>query len=148
MSDVAGRQVELARHYSSIGQYKGPNYDSSALLDAQALIKRFSALYPEEAQQVGLNDALVARLDESAAAEMLQSARWYMKQGDTVSARYTLTRLVEKHPSTAAGTLGLQILTQRGWVDSKTKEPSPAPPAPPAPSPTPIPAEASKEQKP
>ncbi len=139
------------RVYSSIGQYKGPNYDSSSLLDAQALIKRFSSLYPEEAQQVGLNDALVARLDESAAAEMLESARWYMKQGDTVSARYLLSRLVEKHPSTAAGTLGLQIMSQRGWVDSKPKNP---PDQPPAPTPTPpnpaaAPAsDASKEQKP
>lgn len=109
------------RVYSSIGQYRGPLYDSSSLLDAQALIRRFSALYPEEAEQTGLNDALVARLEESAAAELLESARWYMKQGDAVSARHTLSRLVAKHPSTAAGTVALRILTDKGWIDDKKK---------------------------
>lgn len=131
------------RVYSAIGQYKGPRYDSSKLLDAQALIRRFANLYPSEAEQAGLNDALVARIDESAAAELLESARWYLKEGDGVSARYTLQRLVAKHPSTAAGTLALDILTERGWLDQK-KPPAPKPEAPPpaeqpAPSKTPAP---------
>lgn len=117
------------RVYSAIGQYKGPMYNSASLIDAQALIKRFSTLYPSEAQEVGINDALVARLDESAAAELLESARWYMSEGDAVSARYTLSRLVQKYPSTAAGTLGLQILTDRGWLTEKPKAPAEGEPA-------------------
>jgi outer membrane protein assembly factor BamD (BamD/ComL family) len=151
------------RVYSAIGQYKGPKYNSSSLLDAQALIKRFSTLYPSEAQEVGINDALVARLDESAAAELMESARWYMSEGDAVSARYTLSRLVQKYPSTAAGTLGLQVLTDRGWLTEKPKPPAEgatvpsdskegangekAPPAP-ASSPATPPAGDSKEKKP
>lgn len=115
------------RVFSAIGQYKGPKYNSSSLLDAQALIRKFGALYPAEAEQVGLNDAMVARLDESAAAELLESARWYMRQGDLVSARYTLSRLIAKHPATAAGVLGLQVMTQRGWMDDKKEEAAPAP---------------------
>ena len=92
----------------------------------------------QTAEQAGLNDALVARLDESAAAELLESARWYLKRGDAVSARYVLSRLVEKFPSTAAGALGLQVMTQRGWIEESKM--SPAPPEPPekaAPQPKP-----------
>jgi outer membrane protein assembly factor BamD (BamD/ComL family) len=128
------------RVYSAIGQYKGPQYDSSSLIDAQALIKRFAALYPEESEQAGLNDALVARLDESAAAESLESARWYLQQGDAVSARYTLSRLVAKYPSTAAGTLALRIMTERGWTDTKPKE-APTPANPESPKSEPVNAE-------
>lgn len=127
------------RVYSAIGQYKGPLYDSSSLIDAQALIRRFAALYPAEAEQAGLNNALVARLDESAAAELLESSRWYMQQGDAVSARYTLSRLVAKHPSTAAGTLALQILTDRGWLNDRKA-------APEAPGPLPAPRAAESER--
>lgn len=141
------------RVYSAIGQYKGPMYDSTSLRDARALIKRFAALYPAEAEKAGLNDALVARLDESAAAELLESARWYMKQGDSVSARFTLQRLVNKYPSTAAGALALQVLTERGWLDTRPPEdPNPGPfkpeePEAPAPA-APRPAATKKEGKP
>lgn len=143
------------RVYSSIGQYKGPRYDSASLLDAQALIRRYSALYPEEAEKVGLNDALVARIDESAAAELLESARWYMRQGDAVAARYTLTRLVAKHPSTAAGSLGLQILEERGWTENKPKSPESSaenptqqPPAPVTPAEATTPSSSQEKPKP
>lgn len=136
------------RVYSAIGQYKGPMYDSSPLRDARVLIRRFASLYPGEAEKKGLNDALVARLDESAAAELLESARWYMKQGDAVSARFTLTRLVHKHPNTAAGTLALQVMAERGWIeDKKDKQEEPADQQPAASQPPPVPsdAEAPKE---
>lgn len=106
---------------SAVGQFKGPQYDTSSLKDAKVLIGRFASLYPTEANKAGLNDGLVARIDESSAAELLVSAKWYLKQNDPVSARYTLRRLVNKHNGTAAATVGAQMLADRGWLTQPSK---------------------------
>lgn len=103
------------RVYSTIAQYKGPRYDGSKLLDAQILVKRFAGLYPAQARQAGLDDALLVRLDESAGLSMMESARWYLKRGDTPSARYVLQRLVAAHPQTAAAREAVSILEAHGW---------------------------------
>jgi outer membrane protein assembly factor BamD (BamD/ComL family) len=107
------------RVYAAIGRFKGPRYDSSSLIDAQTLIRRFEALYPTEAAKAGLDDSLLARLDESAAAELLEVARWYIKQGDSVSARYTLTRLIARHRRTASAETALTMLQSRGWLPTE-----------------------------
>ncbi len=104
------------RVQSAVGQFKGPEYDTSALKDAKVLIGRFATLYPSEAEKAGLNDGLVARIDESAAAELLESAKWYFRQDDLVSARYNLKRLVQKHPGTAASTIAIETMKERGWL--------------------------------
>ncbi len=103
------------RIYSIIGRYKGPRYDGSSLLDSKILIRRFSSLYPAEAQAAGLDEGLVVRLDESAAQEMLEAARWYETRGDEVSSRFTYRRLMREHPETAAAASALETLQARGW---------------------------------
>lgn len=103
------------RVYSTIAQFKGPRYDGSKLLDAQVLVNRFASLYPAQARKVGLDEALLARLDESAGLSMLESARWYLKRGDTPAARYTLRRLIEEHPQTSAAREAMAIMDSRGW---------------------------------
>lgn len=116
---------------SAVGQFKGPEYDTSSLKDAKVLIGRFATLYPSEAEKAGLNDGLIARIDESAAAELLESAKWYFKQNDLVSARYNLKRLVQKHPGTAAATIALETMKERGWLaDAAKKTPLSAPGVP------------------
>lgn len=137
------------RVYSTIAQYKGPRYDGSKLLDAQILVKRFSSLYPAQARQAGLDEALLVRLDESAGLSMLESAKWYMVRGDTPAARYTLQRLVEAHPQTAAAREAMATLEKRGWKLAPPRRPEPIDEQEPAESP--VPADAGKpeaEQKP
>lgn len=113
------------RVYSTIAQFKGPKYDGSKLLDAQVLVKRFASLYPSQARKVGLDEALLARLDESAGLSMLESARWYLRRGDAPSARYTLRRLVTEHPQTAACRDALRIMEERGWTLVESKKGTP-----------------------
>lgn len=103
------------RVYATIAQFKGPKYDGSKLIDAQILVKRFSSLYPAEAQKAGLDEALLARLDESAAVSRLQNAQWYLNRDDGPSARYVLNRLIRDHPQTAAARDAMGILEERGW---------------------------------
>jgi hypothetical protein len=103
------------RVYSTIAQFKGPRYDGSKLLDAQILVQRFANLYPSQAQRVGLDAALMARLDESAGLSLMESARWYLRRDDWAGARYTLQRLIEEHPQTSAAREALTIMEERGW---------------------------------
>jgi outer membrane protein assembly factor BamD (BamD/ComL family) len=106
--------------FSNLGQYKGPAYDGTLLIDSEILIDRFKTQYPAQASAVGLDEALLARIDESQAQTMLDAANWYLTREDPVSARAMLRRLHRLHPQSAAGGEALDILMQRGWMEGAT----------------------------
>lgn len=122
------------RVYANLARFKGPRYNGAPLTDSSVLIRRFSGLYPGEAERAGLDETLLTRIDESAGLQLLEVAKWYERRGDAVAARLTLRRLLQKHPQTAAAREALDTLTRRGWL-----EPAPAPP-PPARDADPVPA--------
>ncbi len=103
------------RIYATIARFKGPKYDGSSLIDAKILTRRYVSLYPAEAEKAGLDDGLLTRLDESSGQEMLESANWYLRRGDEISARLVLRRLVRDHSKTAAAQKGLEIIQTKGW---------------------------------
>jgi hypothetical protein len=105
----------LRQIYANVARFKGPRYDASTLVEARALIRQFEGEFPQQAEELGVTEALVARLDESAAAQMLATAEWYMRRGDEVSARFMLRRLVLRHEGTVAAARGRDILTERDW---------------------------------
>lgn len=110
------RQKAMQRRvYANIARFKGPKYDATGLTDAKLQVEQFAREYPVEAEAAGMSDALVARLDESAAAQMLDTGSWYMKQSDPVSARLTFRRLIRKYPTTAAAARALDIIDREGW---------------------------------
>lgn len=111
------------RIYSNIARFKGPRYNASPLIEAQYLVEGFAQTYPADAVSAGLNDALVARLDESLATQMLTNAQWYLKQGDAPSARLVLARLIREHPGTVASSRAAEIMADKGWLQSR---PAPA----------------------
>ncbi|MBX3357022.1 MAG: outer membrane protein assembly factor BamD [Phycisphaeraceae bacterium] len=137
--------------YATISQYHGPKYDSTPLLNAGVLIRTFMVRYPAAAQQAGLDDALLARLEESQAQAVLVTAKWYLSTDDPVSARYILKRLLFAYPRTSAASDAMRIMTEKGWMELKTPpsvgpavepiEPTaPGPDAPPPPPSSPTPA--------
>jgi hypothetical protein len=103
------------RIYATIGRFKGPRYDGSALVDARILTRRYASLYPTEAQAAGLDDGLLTRLDESAGQEFIETATYYFRRNDEVAARFLLRRLLREHPKTAAAQKALEIMKERGW---------------------------------
>jgi hypothetical protein len=127
------------RAFATIAQFKGPNYDASGLVEAKYQVQEYQQEFPLQSQQNGMGDALLARLDESNAAQMLNMANWYIRHADEPSARLTLHRLVHKHPSTAAAHEAISILDKRGWLEA----PPPATPASPAAAATPAPSAAT-----
>ena len=101
--------------YANIAQFKGPLYDANGLTEAKFQIQRYQAEFPLDAEQTGMGDALVARLDESAAQQMLEVAGWYSRRGDPPAQRLTLQRLIRQHPSTGAAKVAADILTKNNW---------------------------------
>lgn len=109
------RKAMQRRVYSNIARFKGPKYDASGLVEAKFQIERFQREFPAQAEQAGMSDALVARIDESAAAQRLSVARWYLKRGDPVSARLTLRRLIRAYPTTVAAEEAIDICAANNW---------------------------------
>ncbi len=102
--------------YSNVAMFKGTSYDASSLTDAKIQIQDFRSRFPADAEQAGLGDELVVRLDESSATQQLKVARWYNKRGDWVSAKATLNRLIRRYPSTRAAEEGFDMLVENGWA--------------------------------
>jgi outer membrane protein assembly factor BamD (BamD/ComL family) len=116
--------AEKRRIYADIAQFSGPDHDSSTLIDARIRIQEFSDEYPVEAERTGLNAGLVARIDESLAAQLLDSGKWYLKQGDWPAARLIFERLVREQPQTLAAERAMELMEERGWLEA-------GPPVPP-----------------
>lgn len=113
---VHRKRAMQRRILSNIARFKGPRYDASGLIEAEALIEEFQGRFPLEAAETGINDALLARLDESRGAQLLENAEWYLRRKDKVSARYTLKRLVAAHPRSVAAAHARVIMQEHGWV--------------------------------
>ncbi len=100
----------------SVARFKGPRYDGSGLIDAKILIERYRRVYPGESARTGTMDGLEAWVDESAAQQALDTARWYIKTRDEPSARFLLTRLINRHPGSDAAAAAVRIMQERGWM--------------------------------
>ncbi len=104
------------RIHANVARFKGPEYDASGLHEARVRIAEFRERYPAEAVRNGVGDALAARVDESAAAQLLTTARWYLKKRDRASARLVLERLTGAYPGTVSADRALAIMLEEGWV--------------------------------
>lgn len=101
---------------ANIARFKGPRYDGSGLLDAKLLIEEYQRKFPADAIRSGITDGLMSWIDESAAQQILDTARWYLKVDDEPSARFVLARLVRRHPATDAADEALGIMIEKGWI--------------------------------
>jgi outer membrane protein assembly factor BamD (BamD/ComL family) len=115
---------------ANIARFKGPRYDGSGLLDAKLLIEEYQRQFPADAIRSGITEGLDAWIDESAAQQVLDTARWYLRVDDDASARFVLARLIRRHPATDAADEALDIMLNQGWVtfepvSAETDEPEP-----------------------
>ena len=90
----------------------------------EVLIRRFMVQYPAKAEETGLDESLLTRVDESGALQLLETARYYIRRGDPASARYTLRRLLAVHPQTGAAATALDMCMAHGWMKRPAALPS------------------------
>ncbi len=124
------------RIQTDIARFKGPRYSASGLINARLQIRDFVARFPADADRSGLNEAMTARIEESMAAQLFDTAQWYLKVSDEPSARFTLRRLLRDFPSTIAARRAQSILIDKDWLPPTTPT-TPTPTTPPL-SDTPI----------
>ena len=120
------KDARMRQILASVAGFKGPEYDGSGLIEAQTLIERYRRRYPADAAAGGVVDGLETRIDESAARQMLERAKWYLARKDEPSARFTLRRLLRKHPRSTAALVAAETMVERGWIET----PAVAPPEP------------------
>lgn len=107
-------QLDKARKrviFAQLASFKGPQFDAAGLYEARGRLQRLRMLEPSEAQKIGA-DALLTRIDESDAAKMLQTARWYEHVGNPIAAELYVRRLVQKYPKSVATADGLRWIPQ------------------------------------
>lgn len=118
------RDIAMRRQVdANAASYKGPAYDASGLREAKVLVEAFQQEYPNDVEQAGLNESRVARIDESLASEKLYTAKWYLSQNDTPSARLTLRRIVIQFPGTLSAQAAYEIMEDRGWSVGQSASP-------------------------
>lgn len=108
----------------NIARFKGPRYDGSGLLDAKILIEQYRRKYPAESIRSGITEGLEAWIDESAAQQALDTSKWYLKTNDLASAKFTLARLLRRHPATIAADKALDLMLEYGWLEFDEEEPA------------------------
>ncbi len=118
------REAMLREIECHIARFKGPRYDGSGLVDAKLLIEQYTKAYPGQAERSGITEGLQSWIDESAAQQVLDTAQWYMKTNDDFSAKFILTRLINRHPVTDAARQATEIMLDKGWI---TREPQTEP---------------------
>lgn len=123
-------RASLRRIQCDVARFKGPRYSAAGLINARLRTEELVRRHPAEADRSGMNESLLARLDESTAAQALDTAEWYLATGDEPSARYALRRLVREHPRTIASRRAQDVLGSRGWDEPSPPMDAPAPPDP------------------
>lgn len=114
--------AELRQIKANVSRFKGPEYDAAGLVEARLLIEDFIRRRPGTAQREGITTGMLVRIDESAAQQLLTTARWYLKQDDPASAKFTLRRLLRRHPTSAAAHDAIDLMIDKGWMDPPEDE--------------------------
>ena len=105
-------QIDKARArliYTRLATYRGPAFDESGLLDARKELEQLEYSNPRLANIVD-SQALLTRIDESIGQKLLNTAKWYLHVNEPIPAEYTIRRLVQSHPNTAASIEALETL--------------------------------------
>jgi outer membrane protein assembly factor BamD (BamD/ComL family) len=107
-------QLEKAQRrviYANLASFKGPEFDPRGLYEARSRLEQLRIVRPVLAEKMGA-DALLIRIDESDAAKMLSTARWYMHVDDPIAAEFTIRRLVKKYPRSVATADALRLIPE------------------------------------
>jgi outer membrane protein assembly factor BamD (BamD/ComL family) len=107
-----GRDALLAMARNKYAAYRGPAYDGSSLISAKSYYENFKLRYPEEAQQMKV-DEILSRISEQLAEKHLMIAKYYDKGGNTGPANMYYQMVVDGWPQSQAAQKARQKLNQK-----------------------------------
>lgn len=108
-------EARRLRIFAEVLGFKGPEYSTTGMINARIQTRDFIRRFGEEMHDETINEEFLEQIDESLAARQLKSAEWYMGQRDSVSARFTLERLIADYPDSAAAARAREIMEARNW---------------------------------
>ncbi|RYG68201.1 outer membrane protein assembly factor BamD, partial [bacterium] len=91
-------QARLREAYSNLAQFRGPAFDSTAILNARQLIASLIAEYPDLAKEQDL-PAKMELADRQLARKLVIRADYYRRTGQPASAVKLCKRAIEKFPN-------------------------------------------------
>lgn len=94
---------------ANLATFRGPRFDASGLLEARERLAAYQNEFPAAAERLGVQ-ALLVRIEESLALKLLDSANWFSKRGQNVSAAYLYERVIREFPTSASARIAEQRL--------------------------------------
>ena len=91
-------QVKLRQAFSSLAQFKGPQFDASPIQDARAELGDIAAAYPQLAREENIA-GIIERIDQEMANKLFIEAGYYRRTGRPVGAVYVYRYLIETYPN-------------------------------------------------
>ncbi len=110
-TDQISKDALLGKARCRHATYKGPNYDGSNLVSAKTYYENFRALYPEDAEKIGV-DRILKQIDEQLAYKQFNIGRYYQRTGNKQSANLYYQMVLDKWPDSKAAEMAKKELTK------------------------------------
>lgn len=114
--------LRLVRAY--LATFKGPEFNSTGLLDAMQWLQRYEDEFPSAARRQGI-EGLRTRIEESLASKALLVADWYRRRDKDVSAATLYDRVVRDYPTTSAAYRAVDRLKAMGRLAPRQRPAKP-----------------------
>lgn len=108
---VSRERAMLRAIQANLATFKGPNFDSTGLIEAGERIKQFQREFPAAAERLG-GDAILVRIDESLGVKDYDRAMWYIGRGERNAGAVLFRRVIRDHPQTTAARLAMEQLVK------------------------------------
>lgn len=95
--------------YAHLASFKGPEFDARGLMEARSSLRQMHHAHPIEADKIAAT-GLIARIDESHAQKMLNTANWYIHADNPIAAEMTIRRLTKQYPRSVAAADALRLI--------------------------------------
>ncbi len=102
----------LAMAKNKYAAFRGPVYDGSSLISAKTYYENFKLRYPEEAQELKVDDILT-RISEQLAEKNLLIAKYYDRTGSAGPANMYYQMVVDNWPNTKAAQMAKEKISKK-----------------------------------
>ena len=117
-------QVKLRQAFSSLAQFRGPNFDATPLIDARAQFKDVQARYPDLAAEANVGQ-WIDKIDADLARKAYQAGDYYRRTGYPTGAVYYYRYVIETYPNTREAALARRDLSRMpAWAIRQTPKPA------------------------
>lgn len=109
--------------YNKNPEHRRPLYDASGLSTAKSCYERLRLLYPEDAEEMGV-DEILKEIDDQLAYKQLSIGRYYQAVGNRRSANLYYDMVVSDWPDSRVAEMAKEMLTENHDIADSDQAPS------------------------